>query len=91
MEGITHGIRQGGSKKVKIQTTVEEEPPKKMDSKAKLQKKFGIKTLEEKKKEEKSNTNIICIIMSPLLGIWGIKFYPCLYIRLSVHATIYCH
>jgi len=44
MEGITHGIRQGGSKKVKIQTTVEEEPPKKMDSKAKLQKKFGIKT-----------------------------------------------
>jgi hypothetical protein len=91
MEGITHGIRQGGSKKVKIQTTVEEEPPKKMDSKAKLQKKFGIKTLEEKKKKEKSNTNIICIIMSPLLGIWGIKFYPCLYIRLSVHATIYCH
>jgi hypothetical protein len=83
MEGITHGIRQGGSKKVKIQTTVEEEPPKKMDSKAKLQKKFGIKTLEEKKKKEKSNTNIICI--------WGIKFYPCLYIRLSVHATIYCH
>lgn len=61
MEGITHGIRQGGSKKVKIQAAFEEEPPKKLDSKAKLQKKFGIKTLEEKKKEEKSNSYIICI------------------------------
>ncbi|XP_052105827.1 dynein axonemal heavy chain 6-like isoform X2 [Mytilus californianus] len=54
MEGITHGIRPEGTKKVHIQAPPKEEV-KKLDSKAKLQKKFGIKTLEEKKKEEKSS------------------------------------
>ena len=65
MEGITHGIRPEGTKKVHIQAPPKEEV-KKLDSKAKLQKKFGIKTLEEKKKEEKSNKKlysfpIICL------------------------------
>ena len=53
MEGITHGIRQGSPRKVKI--SVPKDEPKDLSSKAlRIQAKYGVVPLSEKKQEKKS-------------------------------------
>lgn len=52
MEGITHGIRPGSPRKVKIKIPVEE-PKEQLTNKAlRIQAKYGVTPLSEKKKEE---------------------------------------
>ncbi|WAR20146.1 DYH6-like protein, partial [Mya arenaria] len=55
MEGITHGVRPGSPRKVKIKVPVEDVKPELNTKTLRIQAKHGIKPLAEKKKDEKKS------------------------------------